>query len=359
MRRVILLAVLLALLPASAAQAIPQIDVTCNGRDCSGDWYRTVVDVDWTVAGGTPTQGCVDVTLTDDTSGTDQGCIARDSGGITTSVTVPLKIDRTAPAVTAATPARLPDHDGWYTSPVTVAFSGTDALSGLASCTAGSYAGPDNAAARVTGTCSDVAGNRSAAFAFPLRYDATPPSTAGITADPRDRAVRLSLPSDVSARVVRRPGLGGAAESVLAGETEGALLDRRVENGRRYAYEVTLTDQAGNHAGATLQVTPGPRLREPAAQAQLVAPPLLRWTPVRGARYYNVQLKRDGKKILSRWPGKAKLQLPATWRFDGRKRRLKPGRYRWVVWPGEGPRSEGRYGKKIGARGFAIVAPPA
>jgi hypothetical protein len=29
-------------------------------------------------------------------------------------------------------------------------------------------------------------------------------------------------------------------------------------------------------------------------------PPLLRWTPIRGARYYNVQLFRKGRKILKR-----------------------------------------------------------
>ena len=121
---------------------------------------------------------------------------------------------------------------------------------------------------------------------------------------------------------------------------------------------MTLTDEAGNDARRTLRVVPGPRLREPAAKQQLITPPLLRWTPVRGARYYNVQLKRGGKKILSRWPGAAQLQLPATWRFKGRRHRLEPGRYRWVVWPGEGPRSEGRYGPRIGARSFVMVAPP-
>jgi hypothetical protein len=143
--------------------------------------------------------------------------------------------------------------------------------------------------------------------------------------------------------------------SSAAGTT---LIDRRVANGTRYEYHVTLTDQAGNAARRTLGVVPGPRLRAPAAKQQLTAPPLLRWTPVRGARYYNVQLKRDGKKILSRWPGAAQLQLPSTWRFKGRRHRLKPGSYRWVVWPGKGPRSKGRYGPRIGARSFVIVAPP-
>jgi hypothetical protein len=356
--RVVLLAVLLVLATAAPAMARPEIDVTCNGTECLSDWYRTTVRVDWSVAGGAPTGGCSDVTLTADTAGTEQGCIVRDAGGATASLTIPLKIDRTAPTVVAAAASRPPDHDGWYRAPVDVRFSGADALSGLASCTAGSYAGPDTAAARVTGTCTDVAGNHSAPFTFPLRYDATPPATSGIAAHPRDRAVRLSLPAGLSARIVRTPGVGGAAQSILVSEAGGTLIDRRVENGRSYSYAVTLTDPAGNRASRTLRVVPGPRLREPAARQHLAAPPLLRWTPVRGARYYNVQLKRNGKKILSRWPAAAKLQLPVTWRTAGKRYRLRPGRYRWVVWPGKGSRAEGRYGKKIGARSFVMVTPP-
>jgi len=341
----------------SAAQDLPDIKVSCNAGSCAG-WFTSPVTVDWTVAGHTSSSGCVDRTLTAETAGSAQGCIAENAEG-STQATITVRIDRTAPVVTAAMPARPPDHDGWYTAPVTVAFSGSDALSGVASCTAGSYAGGDSGAASVAGTCTDVAGNRSAPFAFPLRYDATPPSTAGIDAQPGDRSVELSLPGDATATVVRTPGIRGEAESLLSSAAGTTLIDRRVANGTRYDYRVTLTDQAGNDASRTLRVVPGPRLREPAAKQQLAAPPLLRWTPVRGARYYNVQLKRGGKKILSRWPGAAQLQLPETWRFKGRRHRLKPGRYRWVVWPGKGPRSDGRYGPRIGARSFVIVAPPA
>ena len=61
---------------------------------------------------------------------------------------------------------------------------------------------------------------------------------------------------------------------------------------------------------------------------------MLRWTPVRGARYYNVQLFRKGRKILSAWPRRAHFQLERRWRFKGRKRKLADGDYRWIVWPG-------------------------
>jgi hypothetical protein len=35
-------------------------------------------------------------------------------------------------------------------------------------------------------------------------------------------------------------------------------------------------------------------------------PPRLEWTPVRGARYNNLQLWRNGRKILSTWPAQAR-----------------------------------------------------
>src|SRR6185436_8946629 len=95
---------------------------------------------------------------------------------------------------------------------------------------------------------------------------------------------------------------------------------------------------AGNAASRELAATPDRALLAPARSATVTAPPLLRWTPVRGARYYNVQLLRGDRKVLSAWPRRAELQLDARWRFRGRARRLAPGRYRWFVWPGQGPR---------------------
>jgi hypothetical protein len=82
---------------------------------------------------------------------------------------------------------------------------------------------------------------------------------------------------------------------------------------------------------------------------------LLRWTPVRGARYYNLQVFRGGRKILSVWPSRPRYKLTSRWSYGGKIRRLVPGRYRWRVWPGYGPRSKGDYGKQIGPRTFTLV----
>jgi hypothetical protein len=85
---------------------------------------------------------------------------------------------------------------------------------------------------------------------------------------------------------------------------------------------------------------------------------MLRWTRVRGAGYYNVQLFRGRHKILSAWPTAAHLKLDRAWRYGGTRYRLAPGRrIRWFVWPGRGPRVRNDYGPLVGSRTFTLRAP--
>jgi hypothetical protein len=95
-------------------------------------------------------------------------------------------------------------------------------------------------------------------------------------------------------------------------------------------------------------------LLAPAANAVLLAPPLLRWTPVKGATYYNVQLYRGHHKLLSVWPAGPSLQLARAWRYGGTEQRLGPGRYSWYVWPGFGAFAAARYGSLVGHRTFIV-----
>jgi hypothetical protein len=83
----------------------------------------------------------------------------------------------------------------------------------------------------------------------------------------------------------------------------------------------------------------------------------LKWTRVPKARYYNVQVFRNGRKILSAWPRRARYRLAPQWRYKDKRRKLTPGAYRWMVWPGYGPRSRTDYGKRIGPSRFRVVAP--
>lgn len=79
----------------------------------------------------------------------------------------------------------------------------------------------------------------------------------------------------------------------------------------------------------------------PRAGAVVPTPPLLRWRAVSRARYYNVQLYRGNRKILSAWPRRARFQVRRSWSFRGRRYALRPAFYRWYVWP--------NYGRRYGA----------
>ena len=72
------------------------------------------------------------------------------------------------------------------------------------------------------------------------------------------------------------------------------------------------------------------------------------------AGYYNVQLYRGSRKILSAWPKRAQYRLKARWTYRGERRRLGPGRYRWMVWPGYGKRSKANFGKRIVSSTFQV-----
>jgi hypothetical protein len=115
--------------------------------------------------------------------------------------------------------------------------------------------------------------------------------------------------------------------------------------------------------GGAAPIAPAPitrlakrRLIAPVAGAtvKLGRPPLLRWTPVRKAQYYNVQLFRAGRKQLTAWPRVPRYQLKQRWTYAGKRRGLTPGHYRWMVWPGYGPRSKANYGKVIGRSMFVV-----
>src|SRR5439155_27171755 len=82
--------------------------------------------------------------------------------------------------------------------------------------------------------------------------------------------------------------------------------------------------------------------------------PMLRWRPVRKARFYNVQLFRQSQKMLSAWPGRVRFRLHSRWVFHGREYRLLAGSYTWLVYPAFGTRSNPRYGKLVGLSKFVV-----
>lgn len=71
------------------------------------------------------------------------------------------------------------------------------------------------------------------------------------------------------------------------------------------------------------------------------------WVRVPEASYYRIRFFRGGREVFEALTTRARIVLPANWRFQGRKFGLAPGRYRWVVQAGFGVPSSKRYGKTV------------
>ena len=352
---------------ASAQTPIPecQPEGASQSSPCSDAWYATPVSFSWNLMGTTRTgNNCASQFYSQDTN--NSSLPANDpsvsctfsSPGLSGTVAYGIKVELSDPSV-AAVPLRPPDASGWYNHPVAVAFQ-LSSFSGLAWCAGTeSYSGPNTTGTSISGGCTDNAG-KSASASVALRYDATPP-VLSLTAVPGDKSATLQwrattdLAPLTSLRMVRSPGLRGAAGSVLAPTSgAGSYSDGHLRNRTAYRYTVTATDQAGNVAVRTVVVKPGPRLLTPASGAHVRTPPRLTWTAIPRATYYNVQIFR-GAKVLSVWPKRAHLQMTRTWRFGGHRFRLRRGRYRWYVWPGFGRRSAAHYGAPVGSGTFVVI----
>jgi hypothetical protein len=166
---------------------------------------------------------------------------------------------------------------------------------------------------------------------------------------------RAPADPDFGRVVITRSSAGTVARVVYSG-LRREFADRSVRNGVRYVYELRSFDRSGNgSAGVRLTATPKALLFNPLPNARISSAPVLRWVAGRGANYYNVQLYRGTRKVLSAWPQANRLRLHARWMFAGRLERLAPGVYHWFVWPGRGLRSRSAYGPLLGRSSFVVV----
>jgi hypothetical protein len=183
-----------------------------------------------------------------------------------------------------------------------------------------------------------------------------------VKALPGNRHVRLTwtLPADADlAEVTIARSRRGVAPAVVYRGLGTSFTDRRLRNGVIYRYVLTSRDEAGNlSAGVAVSARPRVQLlRAPANGAVLSTPPVLRWAAIARATYYNVQVWRDGRKVLSRWPSATSFALRSGWFYAGTRFAFTPGSYVWYVWPGFGDRAASRYGRLLGRRSFTVPAP--
>jgi hypothetical protein len=275
---------------------------------------------------------------------------------LTSTVSATFKIDKTPPAVVSVSPDRGPDFNGWYNHPVSFSFGGSDALSGIASCSQSSYGGPDNGNANVTGVCRDKAGN-TGSNAFGLSYDATPPALSKVStaSGAGVDVVHWTSTSLSDTVVIARAARGSKAAATVFRGSGSSFADKKIRSGLEYVYSLQSLDQAGNWS-QKVSVAGLPKvltLRKTPYVPRAAQKPILRWSAVRGATYYNVQLFRGSKRILALWPSRHQVGLPTTWKWAGKRYRLSQGRYRWYVWAGMGQRSFANY-KTLGSAQFIV-----
>jgi hypothetical protein len=350
-------------LAAPAAAAIPTISYSIEGISGTNGWYRGSVYGDnvvlhWSVSNALQTTCLAAVSIPGPTTGTTESCSATNKSGTATVVTQPaIKIDDTPPTGVTATFSRKPDHNGWYNRPVTVRWTGSDATSGVASCSAVTYTGPESAAAKVNGGCTDKAGN-SAVRPVQLEYDATPPVLGKVTEQSTAGANVLSWTSSSGASdriVVRRALRGSKAHKTVFDGSSAGFADKKIRPGAQYVYSVHSVDQAGN-SSSVVTVAGLPKvltLRKTGYVPRVAPNPILRWGRFRGAGYYNVQLFRGSKRVYAAWPTTHQVGLPKTWKWSKHRFRLTPGRYHWYVWAGLGARKLARY-RSVGSASFIV-----
>ena len=356
------LSVLAAAVPSSAAADSLTITYTVDGISGANGWYRgsaggNFIVIHWHVSDPSATTvGCEPgLKILGPTAGFTSSCSAQ-SGPETATKSLVVKIDADPPAGVAASLGRSPDVNGWYNHAVGISWSGSDATSGIASCTSVTYGGPDGASAAVGGGCTDNAGN-SASSPVAISFDATAPalSKVTITSGAASDVLRWSSSSPSDSAVVQRSARGNKEQPIVFRGTGGSFADKKIQHSLEYTYSVQTWDQAGN-ASQKISVSALPKvltLRKLPYVPRASNKPILRWDAVRRATYYHLQLFRGSKRIFAAWPVKNELGLPAAWKWSGHRYRLGPGRYRWYVWAGLGRRSFAHY-KAVGSARFIV-----
>jgi hypothetical protein len=103
---------------------------------------------------------------------------ATDNAGNTMSVSLTIKIDKTAPII-SATAIPAPNANGWNNVDVTVEFGCDDALSGVAECPADVVLSVEGSGQSASGTATDNAGNTASITIENINIDKTNPTITG------------------------------------------------------------------------------------------------------------------------------------------------------------------------------------
>ncbi len=224
-------------------------------------WNNTDVVLTWSCADAQSGVFNSTVSRTVSSEGTNQsatGTCTNHVGLTATNTQSGINIDKTGP-IASASAAPAPNSNGWNNTDVTVSFSGSDALSGLAFCDPDMILSTEGAGQSASGTCTDKAGNVSTpAIASNINIDKTGPA--------------LNLPANISVGTTSMGATINYTVSATDNFDESATVDCLPASGSVFPLGTTVvncssTDQAGNTTSGSFNVT--------VSDATVIVPPVI------------------------------------------------------------------------------------
>jgi hypothetical protein len=235
----------------------PLLDAVVSGPQGANGWYTGTVTVTWNKSD--PTSGvppfhsheegavdpCLDRTVTSNTAGTTFSCTIENGAGLTTTKSVFVKRDASAPTVAGAVSGTM-GNNGWYVSDVTVSWTTADDVSGATPC-ASNFLTADNAGASFSCTTTNGAGMTATGNVTGIKRDATKP-VVGFSGN----AGSYTVDQNVAITCAASDNLSGIAGTTGCSTISGAAYSFAIGNN---GYTATATDKAGNSSSASTSFT--------------------------------------------------------------------------------------------------------
>ncbi|BEL07956.1 hypothetical protein Q0Z83_061470 [Actinoplanes sichuanensis] len=223
-------------------QTAPAITSSVDAAANAAGWYRTAPTARFTcIDAGSGIATCpADTTVNTEGLGKVVNGTATDKAGNSSTATVTLNIDRTAPTISATLTGTV-GASGWYRTAPSVKYTCTDGTSGIATCPADTTVNADGSQV-VTGTAVDKADNTAGA-SVTVKVDRTAPV--------------VSVTGAVDGAVYgpdANPVVACATADPLSGVATAAVLSHTENNGTHTVKCTGAVDKAGNAATPT-QIT--------------------------------------------------------------------------------------------------------
>lgn len=227
----------------------PTVTHTVNPAANANGWNNTSVTVHFDARDDDTGSGLVagsvtpDVTVSAETAGQTITGSATDTAGNIGTDTVIVKLDKTAPTITATISKGTQGSNGWYTGPVTVHFTCTDALSGVASCPDDVVLTGNGSTNQAAGTVTDKAGNTASTILSGIKIDQEKPKLTKADVNVEGGIYILGAVPAASCKATDTvSGVASCTVTVSGGKSNGVGT---------FTYTATAKDKAGNTTTVT------------------------------------------------------------------------------------------------------------